>query len=158
MGFKYQLILLGTLNDLSERLIVLFYTKVSELKLQKEAFSIITETTFKTDYTGNQPAFVIYFGDVDGKFKNLDIIQRLMKDGTMILPVFFEEFCFEKQIPEIIRGQNGLLYDKSKDDKIVNLALESFELLRSLRKVFVSYRRDESSSVAIQLYEALERK
>jgi len=157
MKYKYQLILLGTLGDLSKRLLVLFDKKIKDLKLQKDAFNIITEKNFFEDYTGNQPAFVIYFGNVDGKYNNIDIIQRLLKDGTMILPVFFEEFCFEKHIPEIIRGQNGLLYDKSKEDKIVNLALESFELLRSQRKVFVSYRRKESSSVAIQLYEALER-
>jgi len=157
MKYKYQLILLGTLNDLSERVLELFDKKIKDLKLQNEAFTIITEKNFTHDYTGNQPAFVIYFGDIDGKYKNIDIIQRLLKDGTMILPVYFEEFCFEKHIPEIIRGQNGLLYDKSKDEKIVNLTLESFELLRSSRKVFVSYRRNESSSVAIQLYEALER-
>jgi len=157
MRFKYQLILLGTLGELSDRLIILFDKMINDLKLQKGSFLIITEKNFQTEYSGNQPAFVIYFGDVNGKFKNLDIIQILLKDGTMILPVFFEQNFFEKHIPEIIRGQNGLLYDKSKDEKIINLALESFELLRSSRKVFVSYRRSESSSVAIQLYEALER-
>jgi len=95
MKYKYQLILLGTLGDLSKRLLVLFDKKIKDLKLQKDAFNIITEKNFFEDYTGNQPAFVIYFGNVDGKYNNIDIIQRLLKDGTMILPVFFEEFCFE---------------------------------------------------------------
>ncbi|RZJ79537.1 MAG: toll/interleukin-1 receptor domain-containing protein, partial [Chryseobacterium sp.] len=44
-----------------------------------------------------------------------------------------------------------------KNIKIVNLILEFFGKLRETRKVFISYRRDQSTSVAIQLYEALER-
>ena len=75
----------------------------------------------------------------------------------MILPIFYEKESFSKQIPEALSNQNGLLFDRTSDVKIVNLALEAFELLRNSRKVFLSYRRSESSSVAIQLYEALER-
>ena len=55
-----------------------------------------------------------------------------------------------------MQNYNGQKYDNTKDSKIVNLALESFGKLRQTRKVFVSYKRDDSTSVAIQLYEALE--
>lgn len=157
MGFKYQLILLGTLGELSKNVITLFFEQIAELKLQQDSFSIITENNFEKEYKGNQPAFAVYFGDPKGDFKDLDVLQHLIKDGTMILPVFYNEGCFEAQIPSDIRGQNGLLYSDGDEKKIIPLILESFELLRSSRKVFVSYKRNESSSVAIQLYEALER-
>lgn len=157
MKYKYQLILLGNLGELSEKITTLFFKKIEELKLRKDAFILISEDNFSSEYKGNQPAFAIYIGDEGGSFKHLDIVQALIKDGTMILPIYFEKDSFKKHIPCRLEGQNGLLYDSEKDIKIVNLALESFELLRSSRKVFISYRRNESSSIAIQLYEALEK-
>jgi len=157
MKYKYQLIVLGNLGSLSGKVIDLFYKKIEELKLQRDSFVVIDQTNFHSEYKGNQPAFAIYFGDKDGAFKNLDIIDELIKDGTMILPVYYTDKRFGNEIPKILENQNGLLYDFTKDVKIVNLTLEAFELLRASRKVFVSYKRTESSSVAIQLYEALER-
>lgn len=157
MTYKYQLILIGTLGEFSEGIKKLFFDKVKELKLSKDAFVVIASDNFESYYRGSQPAFAIYFGDESSHFQHLDILQRLICDGTVILPVYFNNEAFHKEIPCNIHGQNGLLYDATKNEKIVNLALESFELLRSSRKVFVSYRRSESSSIAIQLYETLER-
>lgn len=155
MKYRYQLILLGSLDALADDLIELFYQKIEELHLSKDSFVVIKEANFAADYKGNQPAFTFYFGDVYGNFKNISIIEDLIKDGSLILPIFYNSFSSE--IPKVLENQNGLKYDKTQNDKIVDLALESFGKLRNSRKVFISYKRDESSSVAIQLYEALER-
>jgi len=155
MKYKYQLILLGSITDISQKVINLFFEKVKELQLTKDAFVVITELNFEQDYKENQPSFCMYFGDNSGNFKNLDLAKKLIKDATPILPIF--EDSFSAEIPKILGNYNGQQYDYSKDSKIVNLALESFGKLRQTRKVFVSYMRKESTSVAIQLYEALER-
>lgn len=155
MKYKYQLIVLGNLGILSNEIIDLFFEKIKELKLKKEYFEILDYANFGLKYKGNQPAFAIYFGSISGNFKDIGIVEDLIKDGTMILPVFYDSFS--NNIPKELSNQNGLKYDNTKNVKIVNLALEAFELLRSSRKVFVSYKRDESTSVAIQLYEALEK-
>ncbi|MCC9018894.1 toll/interleukin-1 receptor domain-containing protein [Flavobacterium lipolyticum] len=157
MKYKYQIILLGSLGELSEKIISLFFEKVKELKLPINSFMIIYDKNFESNYSGNQPSFVFYFGAKNGDFKNIDLIDRLVKDGALILPIFYTKDLFSSEIPKILENQNGLLYDVTKDDKIINLALESFGKLRQTRKVFISYRRDESTSVAIQLYEALEK-
>lgn len=157
MKYRYQLILLGNLGELSEKITNLFFEKVDELKLQRNAFIVINAYNFETHYLGNQPSFAIYFGDMDGDFKNVDLVDKLIKDGTLILPIYYTLKSFGTEIPKILENQNGLLYDNKKDDKIVDLTLESFGKLRQTRKVFISYKRDESTSVAIQLYEALER-
>jgi hypothetical protein len=157
MEYKYQLILLGNLGELSEKITKLFFEKVKELKLPSESFLVITPDNFETSYLGKQPAFAFYFGDKEGDFKNVDLIDTLIKDGTLILPIYYTLNSFGQEIPKILENQNGQLYDAKKDDKIVDLALESFGKLRQTRKVFISYKRDESTSVAIQLYEALER-
>lgn len=156
MKYKYQLIILGSDVPIVEDILKLFSKKLEELKLREDSVKIINSNNFDIEYLGNQPAFVFYFGDVNGDFKDLDITQRLLKDGTMILPIYFNNESFSKEIPSILSNQNGIQYKKIEEERIVNIALESFELLRSTRKVFISYRRNESTSIAIQLYEALE--
>ncbi|SDQ23697.1 toll/interleukin-1 receptor domain-containing protein [Flagellimonas zhangzhouensis] len=155
MKYKYQLILLGTLSENSKDIESLFFDKVSELKLPADAFIIIDERNFSSDYKQNQPAFCMYFGDNKGDFNSLDELDILIKDATPILPIFNNSFSAE--IPKKLENYNGQKYGASKDNKIVNLALESFGKLRHTRKVFISYKREDSTSVAIQLYEALER-
>lgn len=155
MKYKYQLIMLGSLGKNSDDIKDLFFEMVTDLQLPKDAFDIITQTNFSQDYKENQPSFCLYFGDLLGDYKNLDLVKKLIKDATPILPIF--QSSFKKEIPTILGNYNAQEYDDSKDSKIVNLALESFGKLRNTRKVFVSYKREDSSSVAIQLYEALER-
>ena len=155
MKFKYQIIFLGSVDERVCQLTDLLFAKIRELKLLDEAFKIILEVGFN-EYLGNQPAYAVYFGGDGGSFKNLKEIEDLKKEGVAILPIFKDSFS--KEIPEILKNQNGLKYSPNENEKIVSLILESFGKLRSTRKVFVSYRRDQSSSIAIQLYEALERK
>jgi hypothetical protein len=156
MRYKYQLIILGSKVPIIGDLIELFHKKVNELKLPINSVKIIDSNNFEHEYMGNQPAFVFYFGDINGDYKDLDIAQRLLKDGTMILPIYFSDNSFSKEIPCILENQNGILYKQVEEDRIVNIALESFELLNSTRKIFISYKRSESTSVAVQLFEAFE--
>lgn len=156
MEYKYQLIILGSETPIIKELLELFSNKLQELKLPIELVRIIKNDNFENEYLGNQPAFALYFGDTMGSFKDIAIAERLLKDGTMILPIFFTDNDFKKEIPEVLHNQNGLQYKKSEEERIVDTALESFELLRSSRKVFISYKRNESTSVAIQLFEAFE--
>lgn len=156
MKYKYQLIILGSDVAIIKGLLKLFKKRIADLNLPKDCINFITRDNFEIKYSGNQPAFAFYFGDVNGEFKDLDAVYRLLKEGTMILPIYFTDKSFSKEIPCILENQNGILYKKLEEDKIVNIALESFELLRSTRKVFISYKRNESSSVAVQLFEALE--
>lgn len=152
--FKYQLIILGTIKPFVESVISLYYEKIEELKLQKEFYEIYFIESLNS-YKGNQPAFVLYIGNENGDFVDLPEIENLLNEGNIVLPIFFDSFG--KEIPKILSNQNGLKYSANNKDKIVDLILESFGKLRSTRKIFVSYKRDESTSVAIQLYEALEK-
>lgn len=156
MKYKYQLIILGSNVPIINELKDLFFNKLEELRLSIDIIKIITSDNFDIDYLGNQPSFAFYFGDINGNFNDISLAEKLLKDGTMILPIYFTENNFSKEIPNSLRNQNGILYKESERDRITNIALEAFELLRSTRKVFISYKRSESTSVAIQLYEALE--
>jgi hypothetical protein len=156
MKYKYQLIILGSDVPIIKNIRDLFNKRIEELNLPGGCLKIIDRNNYEDEYLGNQPAFVLYFGDNSSDFKDTDIVQQLLKDGTMILPIFFSDESFSKEIPKILENQNGIQYKEIEEDRIVNIALESFELLRNTRKVFISYKRNESTSVAIQLFEALE--
>jgi hypothetical protein len=156
MKYKYQLIILGTDVPIIQNILDIFHVRIQDLHLPKDAFNIINRINFAHEYSGNQPSFTFYFGDVNGDCKDIPIAEQLINDGSMILPIYFTEERFKKEIPTVLENQNGILYKEIEEDRIVNIALESFELLRSTRKVFISYRRNESTSVAIQLFEALE--
>lgn len=156
MEYKYQLIILGNLGTGTENEITaLFSKRIKELNLQEDFYQIVYGPNFDTEYKGNQPTYTIYIGALTSDHPDVKKVERLLKDGNMVLPLFQNSFSGE--IPKALENQNGLKYSKNQCDKVVNLILESFGGLRNTRKVFVSYRRDESSSVAIQLYEALER-
>lgn len=155
MKYRYQLILLGSIeNPIIKGIKDQIISEISDLKLPQGIINIIDRNNWKDEYVGNQPAFCIYLGNDNGSFEDLPIVEKLIKDGTMILPVYFNEFS--KEIPDELKNQNGIQYDDNQRSRIANVVLQAFELLRSTRKVFISYKRSESTSVAIQMYEALE--
>lgn len=153
MKYKYQLILLGENLELFEKLKIELYRKFDELKLIQDLLKIITKDNI-AEYSGAEPAYVIYSGHKDNlDAETEDILEKQKLDSNIILPIFLEDFV--KEIPAIISNLNGLKFE-SNITRICNLILEGFELLRKNRKIFISYKRSESSNIAIQLYEALE--
>lgn len=156
MKYKYQLILLGSDVSVKQEILNQIKIEIEQLGLSEDCIKILKPNDFECEYKGNQPVFAIYFGDPKGDFKDLNITKKLIKDGTMILPVYYNDGAFNNEIPKILENQNGILYKKLELNRIVNIVLQSFELLRSTRKVFISYRRTESTPIAIQLFEALE--
>ncbi|MFD2918106.1 toll/interleukin-1 receptor domain-containing protein [Terrimonas rubra] len=153
MKYKYQLVLLGENDDLFNKIKKELSNKFDELKLIQDLLKIITKHNI-SEYTGAEPAYVIYSGHKDHLDAETEHILKSQKaDGNAILPVYIKEFS--EEMPDLLTNQNGLKLDDNIK-KICNLILEAFELLRKTRKIFISYKRSESSNVAIQLYEALE--
>ncbi|PZX92807.1 toll/interleukin-1 receptor domain-containing protein [Flavobacterium aquariorum] len=154
MKYKYQLILLADNEALFDKIIASLATRFDELKLIGDLLKIITMDNI-TEYSGGQPAYVIYSGNKNNLDDGaLEALKKQKIDGNTILPLFINSFGDE--MPDELRNQNGLQFDNNIN-RICNLVLEGFELLRKNRKIFISYKRTESSNVAIQLYEALEK-
>lgn len=154
MKYRYQLIFLGENEDLFNGLKAELTNKFDELKLIQDLLKFITGDNI-SEYTGAEPAYVIYSGHKDKLDAETEAILHHQKlDGNVILPVYLESFT--EEMPKLLENQNGLKFD-GNIKKICNLILEGFELLRKNRKIFISYKRSESSNVAIQLYEILEK-
>jgi len=155
MKYKYQLILLGENEDFFKALEKELRNGFDELKIITDTLKVIREEDVDNEYSGGQPAFVIYAGHKNNiTDRQLEILEKQKLDGNIILPVY--DKCFTEEIHEFLSNQNAVTYNGNMI-KIRNIVLEGFELLRKNRKLFISYKRAESSNIAIQLYEYLER-
>ena len=154
MKYKYQLILLGDNQELFDSIKISLANRFDELKLIGDLLKIITIDNI-SEYSGNQPTYVIYAGHKKNIDTNtLEVLKEQKYYGNVILPIYLSSF--DEEMTEKLKNQNGLPLENNIN-RICNLILEGFELLRKNRKIFISYKRSESSNVAIQLYEALER-
>jgi hypothetical protein len=99
-----------------------------------------------------------YFG---GNSKlDAEATQDLVKSSAPIIPTIGPTQDFTKVIPDILYPLNGLRR-RADDPEQIDLAtalLECVGLLRRQRRVFVSYRRDESRAAAMQLHDLLSAK
>ncbi|MEB3791711.1 toll/interleukin-1 receptor domain-containing protein [Acinetobacter sp. IK40] len=138
-----------------------FFERIDDLGIDKGFFKIIDRYNFEA-YTDANPAFCIYIGQrPNTSFLDEDIVNKLVKDATLLLPLIDEDYPeFNSLVPNAIQKYNGLscigLTQEALIEKVVSNTLEAFNLLKSKRRVFISYKRDDSSGVAIQLFEYLE--
>jgi len=79
-------------------------------------------------------------------------LARLLRDAVPIIPVASRSENFQV---EILRPLNGLSYLSDGPRRIASALLECAGLLPRQRRVFVSYRREESRAAALQLFDAL---
>lgn len=158
MSTKYQFIFIGDNNPYIYDIKLVFIRHILELGISESTIMILETENFKDNYLANTPAFCLYFGNTDGYFKDSVILSRLIDDATLILPVVSNSEEFTQQIPRELWKVNGFHLASSENiEALVSTVLEGLGLLRLSRRLFISYKRDESSSVAIQLFEKLER-
>ena len=156
--FKYQIIFIGSINPFVDEIIETLNRHIAEFGISLNSVVVIEESNFSDEYHANAPVFCLYFGNEKGCFKNLDLLEVLIKDASLILPIVNDLDQFTKSTPEILHNINGFKLSSRLDiELLVSSILEGLSLLRLSRRLFISYKRDESSSVAIQLFEQLEK-
>lgn len=85
------------------------------------------------------------------------VLKELIDSSAPVIPTIRELETFETSIPPFARFANGLKL-RNDDPIFIQLAtalLECVGLLRRQRRVFISYRRSESRSAAVQLHDLL---
>ena len=82
----------------------------------------------------------------------------LLADGTLVIPVVEDVGQFMALVPPAISHLNGVSRQEcgANFERLAARVLEGFGLLRERRRLFISYRRTDTSGVATQLYEALD--
>jgi hypothetical protein len=104
---KYQVIEIGSDSPLKDKIFEVLDNHLLDLGLRRDNLLVINRKNFHSEYKGNSPAFCLYFGDENGDFKDLAILETLISEATSILPITNDLTKFGKHIPKILGNING---------------------------------------------------
>lgn len=100
-------------------------------------------------------AVALYFGG--GSTVDRDLVRKLEAAKVPIIPVISEGQSLQSSIPQEILESNAFTIERGDTDlnSLAAVVFECLGLLHTQRRLFVSYRRKESRSVALQLFDEL---
>lgn len=164
---KYQLVVLGQAGSSevtasSSRLVNAVSHAFDQLGVNPRKFLIAsTPAAPATSLDRRMLTVAVYFGLTPSPVlpvPDATKLTELLEDGILIVPVVENIANFSRFIPSEIAHLNGCsLADCGADfERLASRILEGFGLLREKRRLFISYRRVETSGIAAQLYEALD--
>lgn len=163
MSSYYQFILLGDTGcEACQKVKDRFFELLAERGLDGSIVAVLDGALMMIPleaggYDSRKPTFAYYFGKQDHGDKDVEALQKLMGNGDAVFPIFFTDGQFQQEIPAVLHPINGKLYTDGLLDSIVNAAFEELRLLRKVRRVFISYKRSDSATIANQLYDVLSR-
>lgn len=107
-----------------------------------------------TDFSDTTATVAVFFGAEGAMCPEMPKLSRL---GVPIVPVVSAAARVSSELPAELRSINAMFHEPAdaSQRRVVTAALQCLGLLPAQRRVFVSYRREESADVALQLYEAL---
>lgn len=104
------------------------------------------------------PFVAVYFGRYGYDPSDSVLLDDLRLDSVVVVPVVRSLKHFAEQVPPALIAVNGLELDDLDYalERVCAVVLQQFRLLRKERRLFISYRRDDSTPIAAQLYAALD--
>ncbi|WP_229634098.1 toll/interleukin-1 receptor domain-containing protein [Duganella qianjiadongensis] len=122
-----------------------------QLELGQDIALTIQPEEFRPD--SRAAAAAIFFGGINSV--NLDIAKVIDFDAMTVLPIASSDAAVMTEIPPPLRRLNCLFADKVTPERIFHALLECVGLLPRQRRVFISYRRNEATPSAVQLFAEL---
>lgn len=122
-----------------------------KLKPGRDIELLVAPTSFRPD--SKCSAAAIFFGGTHSK--ELDVASIVDVDTVPILPVASLPRNVGKEIPALLSALNCVFYKQDGPDRVFASLLECLGLMPRQRRVFLSYRREEATPVAIQLFAEL---
>ncbi|MGY3558467.1 hypothetical protein ACVWXP_001736 [Bradyrhizobium sp. USDA 4463] len=163
---KYQLVVLGQhgiaqVEKCASQLVSAVGHAFEKLGVNSKKFLVPFLPGSTGSINSKLPAVGVFFGLSASPALTGEDAKRLatlLKDGSLIVPVVESLAKFSAVVTPELASLNGcpLADCGSEFERLAARILESFGLLREKRRLFISYRRVESSGVAAQLYEALD--
>lgn len=96
---------------------------------------------------------VLFIGGPNGK--DFDIAAAVDHQAIPILPVVSTSIAVPAEVPLSLRAINCLFLDQASMERVFSALLECVGLLPRQRRVFLSYRRTETTAAAVQLFAEL---
>ncbi len=103
------------------------------------------------------PLLVLYYGENrDDKTRPYDIDLNVKARNQEVMPIVKDVTKFAEYIPDSLREINAFVLDgETQIHNLKNRILSWFGLLDNTRKIFISYKRSDTSALAHQLFDAL---
>lgn len=162
---KYQLVIFTAQCDVSDsatRLTAALSAAFQQLGVNPRKFLVCVQPeTTGLSLDRKMPTVGVFFGLEPSPTLSIDDNARLdclLEDSHLVIPVVRDLRQFTASVPSTIAHLNGCALSECGVDfgRLAARVLEGFALLRERRRLFISYRRVETSGVAAQLYEALD--
>lgn len=164
---KYQVVILGhdgdpRVTENTNRLNTALSGLFNERGVNSKKFLVqIPSGASSPAIDRRMPLVGVYFGlEKSPRISRIDEehLAALLKDEVLVIPVVEDASQFTEFVPTEIAHLNGVsVKDCGADfERLAARILEGFRLLRETRRLFISYRRNDTSGVAAQLYEALD--
>ncbi len=157
MAFQYQLALLGDYHVQQAILTTSLLKQLDELGVDRAQFRLVTEKELDL-VDPKAPLVAVFFGYDGASTQTHAGLPKLIRDSTTIVPCVDDLENASAKLPVAISHINAFKFDAGDQSigRLATLILENFRLLRSDRRIFISYKRSESQAIAVQLYEALD--
>jgi hypothetical protein len=155
MSFKYQIGLAGDFAAHRAKLEALLFARTDELGIERAQIVILDELSAPDR---KSPLIVVFFGYAGAQDADNPPLAALLIHSTTVLPCVGAASAAHSNLSPNLRHINALTFDATDGcfARLVSLILENLRLLRSERRLFISYKRAESQSIAIQVYERLD--
>lgn len=156
LASKYQVAFIGRPTR-REEIEAALLDRIKDLGMPRSRLRFIGEDQIdKRD--PKAPVVAIFFG-YDGADNEVHpCLDQLIRDSVTIISCVESVTGVTTQLPSKLHHINAFPFASGTAplERLIGLVLENLKLLRSERRLFISYRRAESQSVAIQLYEHLD--
>lgn len=153
---QYQILMLGSDEGRRSQLQRLLTRRVAEVGLELAVIRFIGEDE-ASSRDPRAPLVAVFFGS-SAHTANTRLVDELIEDSIMVVPLVSSLEQVHAEIPPQLRGVNALVFGLGGlgIERLANLVLEAFRLLRRERRLFISYRRVDAQPFAERLYEALD--
>jgi hypothetical protein len=157
--FPYQIGLLGDFAAHQSAVERTVRKRFLDLGFQDADFKILLGPDV-ADRERKSPFAAIFFGYTGADTATHPEVDNILADSVVILPIVPRLKNYTTFVPPQLLHINGVELDSADQDfeRDVGTVLENFRLLRQDRRLFISYKRDDSRRIAMQLYEALDRR
>ncbi|MDO5895544.1 toll/interleukin-1 receptor domain-containing protein [Agrobacterium sp. Azo12] len=154
----YELMLIGKQGSLFVEIEKALNTRVGDLGMPIGVIKLLDESNALTR-DRKLPAIAVFCGYEGADNLDHPILAELLDDSITIVTVVSSLDLVSHELPEALRHINALECRTSGAvDRIISIVLEHFRLLRAERKLFISYKRDDSTPIANTLYDELDRR
>jgi hypothetical protein len=155
---RYEVILMGPSVPIWKDSLTVELKRAFEVRmLDPDLFlGIRTSQEFSDDQDGDY-CVGVWMGALDATPEDSDLqtLNWMLVNQVPVFPVVDKFEDYQRKVPAALHAINGMTWESSR---LTAELLAAFKLVGKIRRAFVSYRRTDSTGVAVQIFEELSRK